>query len=71
MSLFQVIELDQSKWWAVFIVNPKDISDRYLVTSTFSKKGEAVHFCSEMNRIVKVQLDEDIQIYDERNQEGL
>lgn len=48
--LFQVVKLD-GDWWGVFIVNPKDDKDRYLVSDTFDKKNYADGFAAEFNRI--------------------
>jgi hypothetical protein len=50
MNLFKVVKLE-GDWWGVFIINPKDEKDRYLVTSTFDKLKDAEHFASEFNRI--------------------
>lgn len=67
MKLFQVIELEPKKWWAVFAVNPKDANDRFLVTSSFDKKNFAEHYCMELNRIADVKTDEDIREHEEWN----
>ena len=50
--MFKVIKLE-GEWWAVFLVNPKNESDRYLVTGTFNKKADAEHFQREFTRILE------------------
>ncbi len=49
--MFKVIQLE-GDWWAVFLVNPKRESDRYMVTGTFDKKSYADNFLREFNRIL-------------------
>ena len=47
---FAVIQLE-GQWWAVFLVNPEEEKDRYMLTSPFSKKAEAEHFKAEFQRL--------------------
>ncbi len=49
--MFEVIQLE-GKWWAVFLVNPDNPKDRYIVTSPLDKKTDAEHFRREFIRIV-------------------
>jgi hypothetical protein len=43
MELFRKVKMEGA-YWGVFLVNPNDINDRYLVTSTFAKESDAEHF---------------------------
>jgi hypothetical protein len=52
VSLFRTIKIE-GEWWGVWLVNPEDEKDRYLVTSPFSKEKEADHFRDEFNRIAQ------------------
>jgi hypothetical protein len=51
--VFKVIQLEGA-WWAVFLVNPKDAKDRYMVTSPLDKKSDAEHFKAEFKRIAMI-----------------
>lgn len=48
--MFETVKLE-GEWWAVFLVNPNDAKDRYMITSPFEKKSDAEHFESEFKRI--------------------
>ena len=48
--MFKTIKLE-GDWYAVFIVNPKDEYDRYMVTSPLEKKSDAERFEREFTRI--------------------
>ncbi len=50
MKRFQKVKMD-GNYWAVFLVNPNDASDRYLVSGTFEREQDADHFVNEYNRI--------------------
>jgi hypothetical protein len=52
MELFRKVKMEGA-YWGVFLVNPNDINDRYLVTSTFAKESDAEHFTVEFNRIAE------------------
>jgi hypothetical protein len=45
-------------WWGVFLVNPTDPRDKYLVTGTFDKEKYADQFRDEFNRIGAMYRDE-------------
>jgi hypothetical protein len=49
--MFKVIQLE-GNWWAVFLVNPQDPKDRYMLTSPLDKKADAEQFQAEFIRIV-------------------
>lgn len=53
---FRVVKLE-GDWWGVFLCNPANDKDRYLVTSTFNIESTAQHFADEFNRIVNDCLD--------------
>jgi hypothetical protein len=44
----------QGDYWGVFIVNPQDVKDRFLLTSPLDKKSDADHFVDEFTRIMLV-----------------
>lgn len=44
-----------STYWAVYLVNPNDEHDRYMVTSSLDKEKDADHFVAEFERIMNVQ----------------
>jgi hypothetical protein len=48
--MFKVMRLGSSSW-AVFLVNPRDEYDRYMVTSSLDKQSDAEHFQREFTRI--------------------
>jgi hypothetical protein len=48
--MFTVVKLGD-KYWAVFLVNPRDETDRYMMTSPLDKKEDAEHFQREFTRI--------------------
>jgi hypothetical protein len=55
--MFTVIKLEDSPrsttpYWAVFLVNPKDETDRYMLTSPLDKQADADHFQREFVRIL-------------------
>jgi hypothetical protein len=50
MKRFHKIKME-GKYWGVFLVNPNDATDRYLVSGTFDKEQEAEHLVNEFNRI--------------------
>lgn len=50
--MFKKVKLE-GNWWAVFIVNPTNEKDRYMVTSTL-KESEADHFLQEFLRLWKL-----------------
>ena len=50
--MFKIIQLE-GNWWGVFLVNPQNPKDRYLVTSPLEKKSDAEHFQREFERIVQ------------------
>jgi hypothetical protein len=52
MALFQVIRMEGSIW-GVFIVNPNDNNDKYLVSGTFDREQDPTHFAAEFNRIAE------------------
>jgi hypothetical protein len=54
--MFQVLKLGE-RYWAVFLVNPKNDKDRYIMTSPLDKRQEAEHFKSEFERIANVSKD--------------
>lgn len=54
--MFKTIKLE-GDWWGVFLVNPTNDKDRYLVTSPFDKKKDAEHFCNEFRRIAAMKHD--------------
>ena len=49
--MFEVCKLE-GEWWAVFLVNPCNPTDRYMMTSPLDKKSYAEHFVNEFNRIL-------------------
>jgi len=51
--MFEVVKME-GEWWAVFLINPVDSTDRYMVAGTFDKKSYAEHFVNEFNRILAV-----------------
>jgi hypothetical protein len=51
--MFEVINLEGG-WWGVWLVNPNNPADRYLLTDTFNKRADAEHFKSEFERIANV-----------------
>lgn len=53
MNLFQTIKM-QGEYWGVFIINPADDKDRYLLTNPLDKKSDAANFAREFNRIALV-----------------
>jgi hypothetical protein len=52
MKLFQTIKMEGT-YWGVFLMNPNDTNDRYLVTSTFDEEREAESVAAEFNRIAE------------------
>jgi hypothetical protein len=50
MGNFQVIKMDE-RHWGVYIVNPNDEKDRYLLTSPLDQKSDAEYFRQEFERI--------------------
>ncbi len=48
--MFEVIKLE-GEYWAVFLVNPIDTKDRYMLTSPLNKEKDALHFKHEFERI--------------------
>lgn len=48
--MFKTIKME-GNFWGVFLVNPKDEKDRYLLTSPLDKKQDAEHFEKEFQRI--------------------
>lgn len=48
--MFQALRLE-GKWWGVFLVNPTNPKDRYLLTSPLDSQQQAEHFCSEFRRL--------------------
>ena len=52
MKLFRTIKME-SMFSGVFIVNPSDPDDRYLVTSPFDKNQDAEQLATEFNRIAE------------------
>lgn len=48
--MFKKIKMGE-KYWAVFLVNPDNDRDRYMVTSTLDKESDADHFVKEFKRI--------------------
>lgn len=55
--MFKTIKLE-GEWWGVFIVNPTNEKDRYLLTSPLDKKKDAEHFQTEFTRLAAVKHDE-------------
>lgn len=51
--MFKTIKLE-GNWWAVFLVNPDDAKDRYMVTSPLDKEKDANHFRDEFSRLVSL-----------------
>lgn len=51
--MFKVIKLE-GDWWAVFVVNPDNEKDRYMLTSPLDKKKDAEHFRDEFSRLVSL-----------------
>jgi hypothetical protein len=59
--MFKVIQMppgprSADAWWAVFLVNPNDEKDRYMVTSPLDKREQAEHFQKEFTRIQGTSL---------------
>jgi hypothetical protein len=52
MKLFRTINMAGS-YWGVFLVNPNDNRDRYLVSSTFDREQDAENIAAEFNRIAE------------------
>jgi hypothetical protein len=52
MKLFLKIRME-GDYWAVFLVNPKDASDRKMVSSTFETERDAADCAADLNRIVE------------------
>jgi hypothetical protein len=52
MKPFHKIKMEGS-YWGVFIVNPNDNTDRYLVSSTFDKEHETETLAADLNRIAE------------------
>jgi hypothetical protein len=48
--MFTVIKLENN-WWAVFLVNPNKMSDRYMLTSPLDKYADALNLQREFVRI--------------------
>lgn len=49
-DMFTVIKLE-GNWWAVFLVNPNDEKDRYMLTCPYAKYEQAQYFQQEFIRI--------------------
>ena len=47
---FQTLKME-GKYWGVFLINPNDPTDRYLVSSPLDKQSEAESLAAEFNRI--------------------
>jgi hypothetical protein len=54
MSNFKVKQMGDSNW-AVFLENPNDDKDRYMLTSPLDSKSEAEYFRREFERIASIQ----------------
>lgn len=46
----------QREYWAVLLVNPKDTSDRSVVSSIFDNERDALDCAENLNRIVKAAV---------------
>ena len=53
--MFKKIKLE-GKYWGVFIVNPSDEKDRYLLTSPLDREQDADNFVAEFQRIAGHKL---------------
>jgi hypothetical protein len=51
--MFKKIKMG-GNFWAVFLINPKDENDRYMVTCTMDKEKDVDHFVAEFERIANV-----------------
>ena len=49
--MIQKIKME-GKYWGVFLVNPHDPKDRYLLTSPLDRESDADHFVDEFTRII-------------------
>jgi len=49
--MFKKIKLE-GKYWGVFLVNPCDEKDRYLLTSPLDREQDADYFVREFTRIL-------------------
>lgn len=54
--MFKKIKLE-GKYWGVFLVNPYDEKDRYLLTSPLDNEKDADHFVGEFARIATAEED--------------
>lgn len=63
MSNFKVVQMGESNW-AVYLVNPNDPKDRYMLTSSLNSKSEAENFRREFERIDSEQDKHSILIED-------
>jgi hypothetical protein len=52
MKLFRKVKM-QGEYWAVFLVNPTDTSDRRIVSSIFEKEHDAEECAADCNRILE------------------
>jgi len=52
MKLFHKLKMEGS-YWGVYLVNPIDNADRYLVSSVFDVEADAENIASEFNRIAE------------------
>jgi hypothetical protein len=46
----------EGKYWGVFLVNPSDAKDRYLLTNPLDREDDADHFVGEFQRIAGHKL---------------
>jgi hypothetical protein len=50
MSAFHVLKM-AGEYWGVFLVNPNDQQDKYLLTSPLDRQSDAEHFRDEFERL--------------------
>jgi hypothetical protein len=63
MSNFKVVQMEGTHW-AVFLVNPNDPNDRYILTSSLESESEAEHFRQEFGRINDIRDQKSVPMYD-------